>query len=134
MSLLTWTKEEFGTSVGFADHEHQAIFAMLNGLHDKVLAQDDAGAKAALDDLIGYVANHFKHEEDEMKAHNYAAYAGHKAEHDKLVDIALDLQKKVHSGAVKLSAETTGFVRDWLVHHIPKVDRGYGPTLSKAGP
>lgn len=133
MSLMTWTKQGFGTDVGFADAEHQTIFNMVNGLYDKVLAKDDAGAKAALDALIAFVAKHFKHEEDEMVANNYPQYVAHKAEHDKLVVTALDLQRKVHTGEVKISVEITHFVRDWLFHHIPKIDRAYGPCLNKQG-
>ena len=34
MSLMTWTKDQFGTNVSLHDQEHQTIFRMLNSLHD----------------------------------------------------------------------------------------------------
>jgi hemerythrin len=36
--------------------------------------------------------------------------AGHKAEHDKLVATALDLQKKFHAGEVEITGETAAFL------------------------
>jgi hemerythrin len=41
-----------------------------------------------------------------------------------------DLQKKFHAGQADVTQETTAFVKDWLVNHIPKIDKPYGPCLS----
>ena len=61
---------------------------------------------------------------------NYADYQKHKQEHDNLVLICLDLQKQFHAGKAEITHETTGFVKDWLVNHIPNIDRRYGPRLT----
>jgi hemerythrin len=68
-----------------------------------------------------------------MQQHGYPEFAAHKAEHDKLVSTCADLQKKFHAGAAEVTGETTGFVKDWLVKHIPAIDKNYGPFFSQKG-
>ena len=130
MSLITWTKEQFGTIVTVADEQHQVIFNMLNGLHETAAGNDKNALGKQLDALIDYVVMHFQTEERLMQEKGYADYAAHKAEHDKLVATCADLQKKFHAGQADVTQETTAFVKDWLVNHIPKVDKPYGPYLS----
>ncbi|MDF9391385.1 MULTISPECIES: bacteriohemerythrin [Methylococcus] len=130
MALMTWTAAEFGTNVGFADDQHKTIFDMVNKLHDTAATGNRAEIGKQLDALIDYVVMHFKSEETEMQKKDYADFAAHKAEHDKLVGVCADLQKKFHAGEAEVNQDTTRFVRDWLVNHIPKVDKLYGPCLS----
>lgn len=133
MSLITWTKEQFATDVASHDHEHQTIFRMLNALHESVIAGDRKTVGAHLDDLIGFVAEHFGSEERNMIKCEYPEYLRHKQEHDHLVATCLDLQRQFHAGLVEITEETTGFVKTWLVNHIPNIDKRYGPVFSGAG-
>jgi hemerythrin len=133
MALMTWTKEAFGTNVSVADEQHREIFALVNGLNDAVGAGDRASIGKQLDALINYVVMHFKTEEELLKKHGYPELAAHKAEHDKLVATCADLQKKFHAGSAQVTTETTAFVKDWLVKHIPAVDKHYGPFLGSKG-
>jgi len=130
MPVITWTEEQYGTGVGFADKEHQKLFDLLNAVHDAVPSGNKAAIGAKLDALIAYVVEHFQSEEKAMQAKNYDGYAAHKAEHDKLVATCADLQQKFHAGQAEVNQETTAFVKDWLDNHIPKVDRAYAPTLN----
>jgi hemerythrin len=57
----------------------------------------------------------------------YPDFAAHKAAHDKRVETAVALHEQVKSGETRLSTETTLFVRDWLMNHIPTVDKPDGP-------
>jgi hemerythrin len=133
MSLITWTKEQFATNVSLHDKEHQTLFDLLNRLHTAVATGNRAITGPALDSLIDFVAKHFASEERNMSKTGYAGYAAHKAEHDKLVETCLDLQKKFRAGQANITAETTAFVKDWLVKHIPNVDKAYGPHLNSKG-
>ncbi len=63
MSLMTWTKERFGTNVNAHDQEHQEIFRLVNALGDAVGGGDRASIGKQLDALISYVAEHFAAEE-----------------------------------------------------------------------
>ncbi len=133
MSLLTWTKEQFGTQITKADEEHQTIFSMVNQLVDYVTHGDRQAVGRQLDALIDFVVKHFKMEEDLMQANGYPDYTAHKAEHDKLVNTCADVQKKFHAGQLEITADTTNFVKDWLCSHIPAIDMRYGPFLNGKG-
>jgi hemerythrin len=133
MALITWTKESFGTNVSEPDQQHQTLFDMLNKLNDTVSGGDRKAVGEQLDGLIAFVAKHFEMEEKLMQQHSYPSYAGHKAEHDKLVQTCVDLQKKFHAGEAEITAETAAFVADWLKDHIPNIDKQYGPFFNEKG-
>ena len=131
MSLITWTEEQFGTKVGFADDEHKGIFDRLNKLYDLATGgADRSEVGAALDDLIGYVADHFAHEEREMEAKGFGGLAAHKAEHDALVNTCVDLQSKFKAGKADVTEETGAMVKGWLENHIPTFDFAYSDALN----
>lgn len=130
MAFMTWTAAEFGTGVGVADEQHQVIFDMVNRLHDATGTGDKEAIGKVLDDLIDYVVMHFQTEEKLMQEKHYPDYAAHKKLHDALVDTCANLQKKVHAGEADVTQETAAFVKEWLVNHIPNIDKAYGPCLS----
>ena len=131
MALITWTADQFGTNVGFADDEHKVLFDKLNKLYDLATGGADRSAIGAqLDDLIAYVVGHFAHEEKEMEAAGFAGLAEHKAEHEALVGTCADLQKKFHAGEADVTDEVGQMVKSWLESHIPTFDRGYAAVLS----
>ena len=133
MSLITWTQSQFGTSVEQHDDEHRHLFNLLNDLHVKVGKNERPSVGAALDGLIAYVAEHFSSEEKNMATAGYEDLAQHKREHEKLVQICLDLQHRFHAGSAEITEQTTGFLRDWLIDHIPRVDFRYAPALAAKG-
>ncbi len=130
MALITWTAEQYGTNVGFADEEHQKLFGLLNTLYDQATSgADRSDVGASLDALIAYVVDHFAHEEEAMQAKGFAGYEAHKAEHDALVATCADLQTKFHAGQAEVTDEVGQMVKGWLDNHIPTFDMAYGPTL-----
>jgi len=133
MTLITWTNEEFGTKVSAHDIEHQKLFTLLNRLHESIPSEGRAAVNDHLDALISYVAEHFSSEEENMAKIGYADLAKHKEEHDKLVQVCVDLQQRCRAGQADLTRETTEFLREWLVTHIPSIDRAYGPVMNSNG-
>lgn len=130
MALITWTVEQYGTDVGFADEEHQVLFGKLNRLYDLATSGADRSAIGdQLDDLISYVVDHFAHEEREMQAKGFSGLEAHKAEHDALVSTCADLQKKFHAGEAEVTDEVGQMVKGWLDSHIPTFDRAYTDAL-----
>ncbi len=106
------------------DREHQALFAMAEQLHQAML--DGSGATVLgtlLTRLVNYTQVHFSHEEALMRHHAYPGMAPHMAEHRKLAEQVVDLQKKHAAGKLTISMETMHFLRDWLDHHIRKSDQ-----------
>lgn len=131
MTLITWTAEQFGTDVAFADEEHKTLFGKLNKLYDLATSGSARSAIGAqLDDLIDYVVGHFAHEEREMLAKSYADFDAHKAQHVALIDICADLQKKFHAGEADVTDAVGQMVKGWLEHHIPTFDKAYASALN----
>lgn len=131
MALITWTAEQFGTKVAFADEEHQILFGKLNKLYDLATggaARSEIGAQ--LDDLISYVVDHFAHEEREMQAKGYAGFDAHKAEHEALIGVCGGLQAKFHAGEAEVDDGVGQLVKGWLENHIPKFDMAYATALN----
>ncbi|NJA05127.1 hemerythrin family protein [Methylococcaceae bacterium WWC4] len=130
MALITWTVDQYGTGVGFADSEHQTLFGLLNKLYDEATGgAARATIGASLDALIAYVVDHFAHEEREMLAKGFGGYDRHKAEHEAMVGICADLQKKFHAGQAEVTEEVGQLVKGWLDSHIPTFDMSYSDTL-----
>ena len=131
MALITWNVAQHETNVNFADDEHKILFDKLNTLYDLAIGGSERAAIGAqLDDLIGYVVEHFQHEEKEMAAKGYAALDAHKAEHDALVGICGGLQAKFHAGEADVTEEVGQMVKGWLDSHIPAFDMPYADTLN----
>lgn len=133
MALITWTKEQFGTNVSIADEQHQTLFGMLNDLHDAAPSGDRAAIGQKLDVLLNFVVEHFAEEERLMTQTGYPDYDAHKAEHTKLLETCGGVAAKFKAGELEITQETTAFVKDWLVNHIPNVDMHYGPHLNGKG-
>lgn len=130
MSLMRWTKEEYGTNVDVCDQQHQELFNRLNTLNDAVSGGKRVEIGARLDNLIAFVVEHFQTEERLMDERSFSGLAKHREEHDNLVSTCADLQKKFHANEAEIEQATMTYLKDWLNHHIPVTDRSYGPTLS----
>ncbi len=133
MSLITWTKEQFGTNVTVADDQHKTLFNLLNALDDAVPTGNRAAITEKLDTLINFVVEHFAEEERLMTTTGYPDFNAHKAEHTKLLETCGGVAAKFKAGELEITKETTAFVKDWLVNHIPNVDKHYGPYLNSKG-
>lgn len=131
MTLITWTAEQFGTGVAFADEEHKVLFELLNKLYaEATTGADRAVIGVSLDALIAYVVDHFAHEEKEMQAKGFAGYDNHKEQHVAFVGIAADLQNKFHAGQAEVTEEVGQLIKSWLNDHIPTYDKAYAVVLA----
>jgi hemerythrin len=130
MTLMTWTQETYGTSVPVCDQQHQELFTRVNALNEAVSASDRTEIGTRLDALIDYVVEHFQTEERMMEERGYAGLDDHRQEHETLVSACVDLQGRFHANEADVEDGTMAFIKNWLDHHIPVIDRSYGPALS----
>jgi len=130
MSLMQWTRENYGTNVEICDKQHQELFDRVNALNEAVIegVRPDIGNR--LDYLIDYVVEHFQSEEQLMEERGYPGLDAHRQEHENLVKTCADLQGRFHANEVEIEEGTMAFIKNWLDHHIPVIDRSYGPALS----
>jgi len=130
MSLMKWTQESYGTTVAICDEQHQELFNRVNALNDAVSGGERPEIGNRLDRLIEYVVEHFQSEESLMEEKGYADLDKHRQIHDELVSTCVDLQGKFHANEAEIETGTLAFIKDWLDHHIPVIDRKYGPALN----
>lgn len=133
MALINWS-ENFSVNIKEIDEQHKKLISMVNELHE---AMKGGKGKEALGSiftgLIQYVGTHFAAEEKFMSLHAYPGFTAHKAEHIKLTQKALDLQKNFQQGAPVLTIEVMNFLKDWLQTHILETDKKYGKFLNSKG-
>ncbi len=133
MSLITWT-DKYSVGVEEIDAQHQQLIAIVNALHDALVAgsgKDSLGK--ILDELVDYTAYHFDAEEKLMKLHGYDEHIKHVVKHKDLIRTAVELQSTVKTGATVLTLSAMDFLRYWLTHHILGSDMPLGRFLNAKG-
>ncbi len=132
MTFMPWTSE---LELGFdeIDRQHQELVRLTNALHEQLSsAQPQREAiGAVLEGLVDYTHNHFIVEEVLFQRHGYPETPAHQAEHNGFTGKAMDLLMRFEDGE-EVSVEAMEFLKDWLIHHICKVDRAYLPFLRAA--
>ncbi|WP_211827200.1 bacteriohemerythrin [Kistimonas asteriae] len=128
--LMSWTEEQYGTTVPKFDEEHKNLFRFVNQLHRSIVEnQERSIVKHNLDALVSYVVEHFRSEEEMMQAKGFEGYEAHKRSHDKFVETCVNLQEQFAAGQDDITLETMQYIKNWLDSHIPNTDRQYGPFL-----
>lgn len=127
---MEWAEEKYGTTVVVCDDQHKELFNRVNALNDAVSNGGRTDIGTRLDNLIEYVVEHFETEERLMEERGYDGLDAHRVEHKQLVDTCIDLQQKFHAGETDIEDATMMFIKNWLDHHIPVIDKSYGPTLN----
>lgn len=133
MSYFEWG-ETYSVSVQAMDDQHKKLFALISDYYDSIAQKKTKEANAAiLQGLLEYTKYHFGDEEKLMLRNNYPGYGEQKAEHDTFIATIQDYQKRINEGRLLLSVEITGFLKNWLVHHIQAKDKQYGSFLNNKG-
>ncbi len=131
--LMEWSST---LAVGFAeiDRQHQRLVEIANELNSAM--HSGAGSQVVgrvLHELIDYTVKHFAYEESEMKKHAYPERDAHMEQHRKLVANVSAFKQKFDNGEAAISVELLGFIRDWLLNHILKVDKALARHLNGLG-
>ena len=134
MALFEWN-DSFSVKVKLLDDDHKRLIALVNELHDGILAGHSKEALGpVLDKLVHYTKSHFAHEEEYFDRTHYPQAAEHRKEHHDLLQKAADLQQRYKGGATSmLSLETMSFLKNWLTHHISGSDKAYSSHLNANG-
>ncbi len=118
MSVIEW-RGEFSVGLAEVDHEHREMIAAINRLHGEI----GAGASAAeVSDRIGEIESaisaHFALEEKSMAALRYDDYAGHKRDHEQLLDEILDIRDGVLEDGRYDPAALSATLTHWFREHF----------------
>lgn len=130
--LMAWSN---ALAVGHAeiDRQHQVLIEIANRLNNAMhVGAGRAACGSILDELVNYTVNHFGFEEKLMEKHRYPDREAHLAAHHKLIEEVSKFKRQYESGAT-IPIELMGFIRDWLVNHILKVDKELARDLKSRG-
>ena len=123
MPLAVW-KDAYRTGDEIVDGQHQELFALINRLHDAIVAgRDRMDIASRLDQLGVQVSSHLQAEEKVMLAHGYPGLAAHKAKHDLIGSSVAKVIDDFRSGRAVLTIALSRFLADWLRHHLDGEDK-----------
>lgn len=136
MAEFAWTPK-YSVNISKIDQQHSKFIDILNNLN---MTLKKGEGREIIDRIIAeledYADFHFKTEEDLFKKYDYPEYVEHKKEHDdfkKKVKEFLEKSQNQKSGKVVLTIEISNFMLDWLINHILKSDKKFGPYLNSKG-
>lgn len=136
MAEFAWTPK-YSVNISKIDQQHSKFIDILNNLN---MTLKKGEGREIIDKIIAeledYADFHFKTEEDLFKKYDYPEYVEHKKEHDdfkKKVKEFLEKSQNQKSGKVVLTIEISNFMLDWLINHILKSDKKFGPYLNSKG-
>lgn len=133
MAFMPWS-EELATGIQSIDEQHQWLVNTTNRLYEEINTTEPDNQKIGniLEGLIDYTFNHFIVEEDLFKRFDYPESPAHVEEHNKFTATASELLSKFETGET-VNNEALEFLKEWLVHHIMKVDMAYVPFMKEKG-
>lgn len=133
MAYIDW-QDDFSVNVKEIDDQHKTLIDMINALHAAMLENKARYLQmTTIIKMVDYAARHFALEEKYMKLYSYAGYSAHKEEHDLFTAKAHDLQVRMSKVGFVLTLEILNFLRDWLKHHILKIDKAYAGHFAQKG-
>lgn len=133
--LIVWDLSMYSVGVKEIDRQHGILVQLINrldqGLKKKI-------SKGTLEDITNYLADytvfHFGYEEKLLSDHEYNALPGHKIAHQNFVKKVQHYQQQLKTQEANLVAgEILDFLKNWLLDHIQKTDKQYGPFLNAKG-
>ncbi|HLK66172.1 MAG TPA: hemerythrin family protein [Bryobacteraceae bacterium] len=122
MHRFKWTKahEVFLPEV---DADHRNLFRLADELETATTKGETARILTTLRTLLAATEDHFTHEEREMRAAHYPAFAWHKQQHDTLRKRFNEFAPRIESGDGDAAILLLDAIADWLQDHTAVTDR-----------
>ena len=124
MSFWPWS-EELEVGIGIIDEQHRWLVDQTNALYD---ALRDGGSREVVGEILegfmDYTMNHFIVEEELFTRLGYPESGAHKAQHNRFCDQVMSLLVRHESGE-QVGVDALELLKNWLTHHILKVDKAY---------
>ncbi|MDH3756213.1 MAG: bacteriohemerythrin [Gammaproteobacteria bacterium] len=118
MSLVEW-KDEFNLGIEEVDIEHRNLVALINALHEAMLAgASRADIVEGITQIYTLVSTHFDREEAFMRETRYMAYAEHKEDHEVLLDDLREILDQVRSGGRYAEERLSDDLQYWFSEHF----------------
>ena len=120
--------EKFKTGIPMIDEEHKALFDIIGKIHTTIQTELVHDKFDLILDILGelkeYTQVHFSDEENYMREIGYEGLAQQEILHQKFIDTLNELDlDDVDDNQEEYLYEFLGFLQNWLVNHILKVDK-----------
>ena len=127
--LIPWT-ESLSVGVSSMDAHHQKLVNMINELHAALRQKKglEVGLKLLVE-LDKYVRYHFHAEEEMMRKAHYPKLDEQLKAHKLFLEKAGAMKQRWEAGDKSVPTELMRVLQDWLVAHIMKMDKQYGPYV-----
>ena len=133
MPLINWS-DRLSVNVTEIDNQHQKLIEMINDLSDAMMqGKSNEVMGAIVNNLIGYVATHFKTEEKYFSEFGYPDTEAHVKEHVNFVQKVTEFKDGFEKGEIALSIGVLNFLCDWLRNHIKGTDQKYTQCFNANG-
>lgn len=132
MAYMEW-KAQYSVENAMIDRQHQALFALVNEVADKVKAGNMPEIRGVIDRLAAYTVEHFRDEEAILRKAGYAALEDHEMIHAELLEKVQDLRTKLEKNQAVSMVGIIRFLSDWLKDHILKDDMAYKSSIKGIG-
>ena len=127
MSKLIEWRESFEIGMASIDFEHRTMIELINDLFahvDQDAPDLDTQVEVFLGEVFVKISAHFALEEREMRAAAYPGFAGHKDDHESLLDGIRDIMDDYESGAYLDSIRRLkDHLNAWFTEHFGTKDR-----------
>lgn len=128
---IEWS-DDFSVKVSDMDAQHKKLFGMINDLNDAISSGKGRDAvSAVLKRLVDYVVEHFGEEEKLLASVNYPELDQQKQMHAMFIKKSLEFKESFDSGKALVGTDIVLFLKDWLIQHIMRKDKQYGPWVKK---
>ncbi len=134
MELIEW-KAEYNIGIPTIDKQHRQLVTLINRLTKE--GASGGMISYVFDDLDLYVKEHFRAEEELLRAFEYEDFDAHKEEHRTFEQWLAAVRQSFNVGGSSshlLAESVNTYLRSWLVNHILESDMAYRPALTVQQP
>ena len=113
------------------DKDHKKLFHIFNMLSSALSSNgNQTRILELMKELVSYTSYHFSREEKLMQEMDYPGLLAHKNQHKVFVNSIKDVYNRYKQEQTNsIAFEALEFIKNWLINHIQKVDRGYAPYI-----
>jgi hemerythrin-like metal-binding protein len=130
MNSIEWS-ERFSVGVAELDAQHRRLIAIINRLLESAeLKLESEILSDTFNELTQYALEHFRLEEQMMRAVGYPDLEAHQNAHESFLVRVAELGMETWSGHTEVPAALVTLLTDWLQDHLLKVDMAYKPHLA----
>jgi hemerythrin len=97
----------------------------------RIAAEEMAYFKKVIQQAVWYIKEHFSTEEKMMIATKFPGYLEHKKAHDEFTMTVVKSVKGYESGERLVLQKFASFLKNWVLTHIPIMDKQYAVYFEK---